>query len=560
MDYSKFEAEWHPTKNLPLVFRSPLSMGGKYWWLGACGHEWEATLNKRTGKGNGCLVCSSLALVCPDVASEWHPTKNGELTPVQISAQASGKYWWQCEKDHEWEDYLHERTKGRGCLICSGRTLLAGFNDLITLLPNVAAEWHPTKNGNLSPEQFLVNSSAKVWWLCSENHEWEDSVQSCAVKSLGCPYCANRKLLVGFNDFATVNPSVAATEWHPTKNGNLSPDQFITGSATKVWWLCSENHEWEVSFNGRSKGSDCPYCANRRVLAGFNDLATVNHPLAAEWHPTKNGELTPQDVTARSSSTIWWVCPENHEWEAKVGNRDRGSTCPVCEHPETYDKELIVGTNDLGSVEPQIASQWHPTKNGNLTPDSVVRMFDEKAWWRSADCGYEWEATPKSRKTADCPECIRHRIRRGVNDLASVNPVIHAQWHPTKNEPLTPQYISGGSEKKVWWLCGSGHEWEALVKNRVANNSGCPVCSGTRQFINGRTFRGRKVVIGSNDLATMNPEVAAEWHPTLNGDLTPHQVSIVSHKKVWWLGACGHEWEYEVRHRVQKRKGCTVCK
>lgn len=260
MDFSAFEAEWHPTKNLPLVFSTSLSMGGKYWWFGECGHEWEATLNKRTGKGSRCLVCSSLALVYPDLASEWHPTKNSDLTPIQISAKASGKYWWLGECGHEWEDYLHKRANGRDCRICSGKQFLGGFNDLATVNPSVAAEWHPTKNEDRIPEQFLVTSSMKVWWICSENHEWEALIQSRAVKGIDCPYCTNKKLLVGFNDFATVNPSLVS-EWHPTKNGDLAPDEFITVSAIKVWWLGVCGHEWEAHPQSRVRRNGCPKCS-----------------------------------------------------------------------------------------------------------------------------------------------------------------------------------------------------------------------------------------------------------------------------------------------------------
>jgi hypothetical protein len=185
-------------------------------------------------------------------------------------------------------------------------------------------------------------------------------------------------------------------------------------------------------------------------------------------------------------------------------------------------------------------------------------MFDEKVWWM-ADCGYEFEATPKSRKTSACPECTHFRIQPGVNDLASVDPVVASQWHPTKNIPLMIQHISAGSEKKVWWICAEGHEWEALVKNLVSKKTGCHECSG-RRTPKARTFNGRNLVLGVNDLATVSPEIASEWHPTKNGELTPQRVTDVSHKKVWWLGACGHEWEYEVRHRVQKGKTCLFCK
>jgi hypothetical protein len=555
--YPDLASEWHPTKNGDL---SPTQLSakdsGKYWWMGECGHEWEATMHKRKGKNNGCLVCSSFALVYPDLASEWHPTKNGDLSPTQLSKKDSGKYWWVGECGHEWEDYIHERTNGKACRICSGHQFVAGVNDFATVNPVLVSEWHPTKNDDLTPEKVLFKSSTKAWWLCSENHEWEAPIKSRSIEDLGCPYCTNRRLLIGFNDFATVNPDLVS-EWHPTKNDDLTPEQFIAVSSTKAWWLGDCGHEWETSFSSRSKGSRCPYCSNRKVLTGFNDLTTMNPSLASEWHPTKNGNLNPEDVSAGSGIRVWWFCDKDHEWQALVINRNaNGSKCPICEYPEYYKKELLVGTNDLACVELEIASQWHPTKNGELTPDAIVRMSDEKVWWL-AECGYEWEATPKSRKNNGCPECIRLKIRRGANDLSSVSPVVASEWHPTKNSDLLLQHISAGSEKKVWWQCIQGHEWQAMVKNRVSKKMGCPECAGRRKP-KVRTFAGRNVVLGVNDLPTTNPVIAAEWHSTKNGDLIPEHVSTTSHKKVWWLCSENHEWECEVRHRVKGRK-CPLC-
>ena len=63
---------------------------------------------------------------------------------------------------------------------------------------------------------------------------------------------------------------------------------------------------------------------------GFNDLATVMPNLAKEWHPIKNGELTPQNVTAGSNKKVWWLCEKEHAWLASVGRRSAGNGCPQC--------------------------------------------------------------------------------------------------------------------------------------------------------------------------------------------------------------------------------------
>ena len=115
----------------------------------------------------------------------------------------------------------------------------------------------------------------------------------------------------GVNDLATKRPDLA-TEWHPTKNGDLKPTDVTAGSEKKAWWRHQVEdgswHEWQAKVCDRTgaRSSGCPYCANRKVLAGFNDLATKRPDLAAEWHPAKNGDLEPSAILAGSHRKFWW--------------------------------------------------------------------------------------------------------------------------------------------------------------------------------------------------------------------------------------------------------------
>ncbi|MBQ7064572.1 MAG: zinc-ribbon domain-containing protein, partial [Firmicutes bacterium] len=125
------------------------------------------------------------------------------------------------------------------------------------------------------------------------------------------------KLIKGKNDLATTNPNLAH-EWHPSKNGELSPTDVFAGSGQKVWWLYPYDDpntgkhfdfEWQATISSRNKGVGCPFLSGGKVWLGFNDLKTINPALAAEWHPYKNGELKPEDVTAGSKAKVWWLYP-----------------------------------------------------------------------------------------------------------------------------------------------------------------------------------------------------------------------------------------------------------
>jgi very-short-patch-repair endonuclease len=137
------------------------------------------------------------------------------------------------------------------------------------------------------------------------------------------------RIVVGENDLLTVNPELAE-QLHPTKNGSLTAQQLTANSGKKVWWLGSCGHDWDAIVSSRSMGRDCPYCSGQRVWIGFNDLATVNPELAAQLHPTKNGGLTAQQLTANSQKKIWWLGACGHDWDATVSHRSTGCSCPYC--------------------------------------------------------------------------------------------------------------------------------------------------------------------------------------------------------------------------------------
>ena len=229
-----------------------------------------------------------------------------------------------------------------------------------------------------------------------------------------------------------------------------------------------------------AQDSDCPssgrkYRNGRRIIKGVNDLATCYPAVAATWHPTKNGDLTPADVVPGSRRKVWWICDQGHEWQADVSSRNHGTGCPVC-----AGKKVISGENDFASQYPELARQWHPTKNGSLRPDQVTPSSNKKVWW-ICDKGHEYQAViaSRTRRHGGCPYCQNVKVLPGFNDLATKYPKIAAEWHPTKNCDLTPEQVLPGSRRRVWWQCKNGHSWEAVVYSRTgAQNSGCPVCTG----------------------------------------------------------------------------------
>ena len=219
-----------------------------------------------------------------ELLEQWDPA-NLPATPQNVTYGTRDEYWWQCEKGHRWQAPVKSRTSGRGCPYCTTRRLQPGVNDFASAFPTLAAQWHPTKNNALRPEQVAANSNRSVWWQCEQGHTWRAPVGRRVQFATGCPYCTGRKVLPGFNDLASLEPQVAA-QWDTERNGSLRPDQVTVGSGKRVWWRCEEGHVWKAKVYSRTgkMRTGCPVCAGvaktnfthrYHVLVGEQSEATL---------------------------------------------------------------------------------------------------------------------------------------------------------------------------------------------------------------------------------------------------------------------------------------------
>ncbi|MEQ2547211.1 zinc-ribbon domain-containing protein [Dorea ammoniilytica] len=270
---------------------------------------------------------NSLAEVHPELVSEWSE-KNLPLTPDDITFGSNKKVWWRGACGHEWQTSVKARSNGEKCPVYSGARAVAGINDLSTLKPGLASEW--SKKNEIKPTEVTVGSHKKVIWKCRLGHEWTASVKSRSINGSGCPYCSHNKVLVGFNDLATVVPKVA-DEWSE-KNYPLQPDEVNAKSRKNVWWHCKKcGNEWKSVIHARIKGTVCPVCAEREVLAGYNDLATTDKNLLSDWDYEQN-RIQPTEISRTSAKRAWWKCRHGHSWSMKINERTiLGKGCRICE-------------------------------------------------------------------------------------------------------------------------------------------------------------------------------------------------------------------------------------
>ncbi len=344
--------EWDYEKNVEF---SPQKISKtsiqKVWWKCKKGHSWRVTVYSRV-MGTGCPYCSNryamsgyndLLTKCPEMAKEWDYEKNGELRPECVVAGSGQKVWWKCSNGHSWNATVASRvTRNSGCPYCANQKFKSEYNDIKTMYPELAKEWNVEKNNGVLPENVIAGGTKKVWWHCSKGHEWQAALYS-RISGRGCPYCSNKKLLSGYNDFATVYPEFVH-EWNYEKNGELKPDSISCGSVTKIWWKCSKGHEWYESPNQRRRSdgsfSQCIYCAGKKAIPGESDLATVRPDLIREWNYERNS-VQPSEVKPFSAKKVWWRCSNcGLEWQAQVSNRSNGSGCPICRKSKGKSKDL----------------------------------------------------------------------------------------------------------------------------------------------------------------------------------------------------------------------------
>lgn len=269
-----------------------------------------------------------------------------------------------------------------------------------------------------------------------------------------------------------------------------------------------------------------------------NILSEVHPELVAEWSD-KNLPLTPDRITYGSNKVVWWKGACGHEWQTSVKARSNGENCPICS-----GARVIEGINDLATLKPELADEWS-SKNDPLKPTMVTTGSHKKVIWQDK-YGHEWTATVKSRALngTGCPYCSHNKVLVGFNDLASQRPQIASEWSE-RNYPLKPDMVTVFANRKVWWRCSKGHEWNTLISTR-SGGSGCPYCSG------------QLLLKGFNDFATTHPQLAQEWSDR-NLPFTPDMINEKSRRNVWWkCRECGYEWQSVVYARV-KGTVCPVC-
>ena len=367
-------------------------------WKCKNGHLWKATPARRFQQGSGCPFCSgrmatvekNLLVDCPKLANEWDFIRNG-FGPEMILSRSNKKVWWKCEKGHEWLATVLSRAYGNGCPYCSGYKASPEKNLLVSY-PEIAREIHPVKNGKVIVGNITPHSERRLWWKCSRGHEWNTKVASRTSSrgTSGCPKCGRQFSILEIRLYCEVESFFKRqTEWKAHVGGK-EMDVYIPslGVAIEIdgWYWHQNRIDADLSKNGKAEE------------LGLKLVRVRERPLPL---------MSDSDVSYDYNEDHFQICSR------VIGSIGRMVGIDVADYQSIMAEDAFLlamskidtPKNNLQDRSPDLAKEWHPTKNGPLKPENFACKSGQSVWWMCPK-GHEWKIRICNRSNGSgCPYC-----------------------------------------------------------------------------------------------------------------------------------------------------------
>lgn len=479
----------------------------------------------------------------PRLMKEWNWEKNNALGffPDNLTCGSSKVVWWKCSVcGHEWSTKISHRNNGTTCKMCNSKKLsTAPFEkSLAFLFPDIAEEWDFSKN-SVSPSEVYPQSNKMFWWICDKGHGWQDSPSHRTNRKNSCPVCSNRTVLPGFNDLASTHPELMKDwDWEKNEKLGISPYNISYGSNTIVFWKCQFGHSWSSKVYSRTTDKQgCPFCS-KELKVSFPEKTIVYYlnTLPTEVVENyKNCSLGKQEIDIYIPSIKLGIEYDGFYWhQSNKNDLTKDNKCLENNITLIRIREPGCPIYDSSAIKINL-----PNRSISALEDAIRTIF------KILQENFEIVSSCDINIDRDSSEILSSVLSRDkINSVAKSN--FYNEWNWTKNKGLDPKHIHVNSNKKVWWICDKGHEWNVSPAHRNRGHK-CPICAG------------QTVLPGFNDLFTLFPNIAKEWDSDRN-NISANNVSARSNKKYFWIcSTCGHRWETSIYVRTSMGCGCPEC-
>lgn len=408
-------------------------------------------------------------------------------------------------------------------------------------------------------------------------------------------------------------------------NDTLDLKTIGKGSSIKLKWRCSKcNHTWLADPQHRTTGRGCPDCRGNNKVGKDRLMINTNPELIDDWDFEANQGIEIDKISKSSNKRVWWKCNKcGYKWSAYVKNRTlNNSGCPECckgnnisvreyaiylilrEHFDNVvsqykinDMIFDIFIEDINTIIEYQGRYYHNNKFNEYDIES--RDKDKKKYINEqgirlitinetyggdtalVDNDIYFDANNKNLKyicdtvinelntilntNISVSDDIETKVMSSMKlkdlneSLGSLYPELIDDWNIEKNGVLTPFKIKPKSNKKVWWKCSKcEHEWQTSPAHRVVDKTGCPKCVA----LSGSGSGTHMVITGVNDLKTLRPDIAKDWHTEKNNKIGIYVDNIreKSNKEAWWkCSACGHEYIDKIIYRTTRNHNCPLC-
>jgi very-short-patch-repair endonuclease len=465
--------------------------------------------------------------------------------------------YWRCTAGLGHDSYLQTVSNRRksGCPACAGRVVTSA-NSLQAVAPDLAAQWHPVKNGDLRPSDIVAGSNQRVWWQCIRGHEWQAHIGTRVHQRTRCPNCSQRhrsgaEVALYAELHEVLVPHLGA--------GAVRRDQRIKTVEKRIGrcdMLVDVGErivvvEYDGAYWHRNRIEDDTKKGTAVRGAGHSMIRVREAPLVALHEDDvvvergADTHVAAVAVLTRMVQSGWLSAelgPAVEDYTAS-GKRVGTALCTSVLADVEYEDR---GADSLAVTHSELAAQWDVEANGDLSPRHVTPGSYTPAWW-TCPLGDSYQAAPAERvRGRGCPVCNGKQVT-SRNSLATCRPDIAAEYSP--ENPKTADQVGVGTHAAAMWRCAAcAHSWKASVTSRTRLGAGCPACAG-------------KVATATANLAALHPAVAATWHPDRNKELRPDMLRPRSSKVVWWLcPACDNPFQGQVSERtIAKFLCCGTC-